>query len=125
MMVKDKDPELDNDTILYVCNYRNIPDSIDVDFTEKELFALISHEFGHVVAHYENKDCGGVEEEIYADEFANTLGLREPLICALKKLKNHMEEEKCKMESDSFQDTQGVEKNISEIIHRITILESI
>lgn len=121
MMVKDKDPKLDNDTILYVCNYRNIPDSIDVDFTEKELFALISHEFGHVAAHYENKDCGGVEEEIIADKFANTLGLQEPLLCALKKIKNHKEEKK----KEPFADVQGIDKEINDIICRIKIIRSI
>lgn len=94
MMVKDKDPKLNNDTIFYVNNYRHIPDSIILDFTEEDLFALISHEFGHIVAHYENKDCGGVDEEIVADEFATKLGLREPLISALEKMKNHKEKKK-------------------------------
>lgn len=121
MMVKDKDPKLDNDTILYVCNYRNIPDSIDVDFTEKELFALISHELGHIVAHYENEDDGTIKEEIIADSFANNVKLRESLICALEKIKNHKEEKK----KEPFANAQGIEKEIIDIICRIKTLRSI
>ena len=125
MMVKDKDPKLDNDTIFYVNNYRHIPDSIVLDFAKEELFALISHEFGHIVAHYENEDCGGVKEEITADEFATKLGLHEPLICALEKIKNHKEEEKEKKKKDPFQDIKGIEKEINDITYRIKLLSFI
>lgn len=123
VMLKDKDPKLNNDTIFYVNNYRQKSDSIASDFTEEELFALISHEFGHIEAHYEKIDCGG--EEIVADGFATKLGLREPLICALEKIKNHKEEKKENEKSDPCQDVQGIEKEINDIIHRINILNPV
>ena len=42
---------------------------------EQQLFALISHEIGHMLAHYKQEKREGVEGEIAADNYVIKLGL--------------------------------------------------
>ena len=56
---------------------------------EQQLFALISHEIGHMLAHYKQEKREGVEGEILADNYAIKLGLGKELLNAVILLKNN------------------------------------
>ncbi|MBQ6084520.1 MAG: hypothetical protein IJK92_09260 [Bacteroidales bacterium] len=55
-------------------------------FEKHEIFALLSHEIGHLSVYYRGKDSIGLQNEILADNCARTLRLTMPLIAALKKI---------------------------------------
>lgn len=56
---------------------------------EQQLFALISHEIGHMLAHYKQEKREGVEGEIAADNYVIKLGLGKELLNALILLKDN------------------------------------
>ena len=75
--------------ILVNINYGGVTDNLSNRFNKKEeLFALLSHEIGHIVASYNGKASSDNEEEIYADSCAQELGLGAPMIEAIKKMKD-------------------------------------
>ena len=55
-------------------------------FEKHEIFALLSHEVGHLSAYYQGKDSKGLKNEILADKCACSLRLTAPLMAALKKI---------------------------------------
>lgn len=80
-----------NEKIIITSNYNEPPCSIETFFNDEELFALLSHEIGHIIASYTNHDCGGVEEELYADDCASKLGLRDAMLSSVKIMLEHHE----------------------------------
>lgn len=84
--VKEKDRVLRYDIIVYVKDYLGIHNNINTRFTKKELFALISHEIGHMVAYYERRNLDVEKEEFYADKCVLKLGLGKYMISALNKM---------------------------------------
>ena len=84
-MLKDKDTNLKNDTIIYVNEYPKGQNIINT-FTEGELFALLAHELGHIIAYYTKQAVGGLKEEIFADKCAYDLGLDLDMISAIEKM---------------------------------------
>lgn len=56
---------------------------------EKQIYALLSHEVGHMLADYKQENCVGTEEEIIADNYAFKLGLGKDLLNALILLKTN------------------------------------
>lgn len=56
---------------------------------DKVLYALLSHEIGHMLADYKREDCEGTEGEIIADNYAYKLGLGKDLLNALIHLKTN------------------------------------
>lgn len=87
MRLKDLEPCFDCYTLVYVKNYPSENSDIEQTFSEKELFAIIGHEIGHMSAHYTGNDVNGLTEEIIADQCAYDLGLVNDLIQALEKMK--------------------------------------
>lgn len=77
---------IENDIILISTNYYEPPLPIESFFSNEELFALLSHEIGHIIASYTNHDYGGTKEEVYADDCASKLGLRNTMLSAVKKM---------------------------------------
>ena len=58
-------------------------------FTQEEMFAAIAHEVGHITnANTFLKNAHVSWQEIFADKIATDLGLSEPLISLIEKLKN-------------------------------------
>lgn len=74
--------------ILVNINYGGVTDNLSNRFNEEELFALLSHEIGHIVASYYGKASSDNAEEIYADSCARELGLGTFMIEAIKKMKD-------------------------------------
>lgn len=58
-------------------------DVINTITDEKLIFAFISHELGHITAHYKQQDREGTKGEIIADNYAFKLGLGKVLLKAL------------------------------------------
>lgn len=56
---------------------------------EKQLYAVLSHEVGHMLVDYKQENCVGTEEEIIADNYAFKLGLGKDLLNALIHLKTN------------------------------------
>ena len=78
-----------NDLVFIPINYYEPPRPLESFFITEELFALLSHEIGHVIASYTNHDCGGMEEEMYADDCASKIGLKDAMLSAVKKMLEH------------------------------------
>lgn len=75
--------------ILININYGGVTDNLSNRFNKKEeLFALLSHEIGHIVASYNGKASSDNAEEVYADSCAHELGLGTSMIEAIKKMKD-------------------------------------
>ena len=72
--------------ILININYAGITGNLSNRFNKEELFALLSHEIGHIVAGYNGKASSDNAEEVYADSCAHELGLGIPMIEAIKKM---------------------------------------
>ena len=73
--------------ILVNINYSGVTGNLNNRFNKEELFALLSHEIGHVVARINGKASSDNAEEVYADNCAFELGLGAPMIEAIKKMK--------------------------------------
>jgi len=79
-----KKDSLDNKAHIYY-NENVVNDIAD----EIQIYALLSHEVGHMLADYKQENCRGTEEEIIADNYAYKLGLGKGLLNALIHLKNN------------------------------------
>lgn len=91
-------------------------------FTKEELFALLSHEIGHLAAYYNNQACKGVAEEIIADKCAYDLGLGVSMIEAIKKMKDDCNDSP----SSYFNSMPGLNKySTGEMDKRIVELEKL
>lgn len=75
----------ENDIVFIINSY--VGGDLDIVFDKDERFALLSHEIGHLAAHYRNEDSN---DENLADDCACELQLSIPLLKALKKMKNHL-----------------------------------
>lgn len=80
---------VENNLVFIPINYYEPPRPLESYFSNEELYALLSHEIGHVIASYTNHDCGETEEEIYADDCANKLGLKNAMLSAVEKMLEH------------------------------------
>jgi len=80
---------VENDLVFIPINYYEPPRPIELFFSNEEFFALLSHEIGHVIASYTNHDCGGEEEEFYADDCACKLGLKDAMLSAVNRMLEH------------------------------------
>lgn len=83
---------LNCDMLVFVKDYLGKPCGIHERFCEKELFALISHEIGHLALHYRNETFENCyrrdeKEEFVADKTALKLGFGRNLLDAIVKLK--------------------------------------
>lgn len=73
--------------VLINTNYGGIAGNLNIRFDEEELFALLSHEIGHLAAYYYTDNTDDKTEELFADKCAFELGLGSPMIGAIKKMK--------------------------------------
>lgn len=73
--------------VLVNANYGGIAGNLNIRFNDEELFALLSHEIGHLAAYYYTDNTDDKTEELFADKCAFELGLGSPMIRAIKKMK--------------------------------------
>lgn len=74
--------------VLVNTDYGGIAGNINNRFNNEELYALLSHEIGHLAAYYDTNVSDDKTEELFADKCAFELGLGSPMIEALKKMKD-------------------------------------
>lgn len=87
---KKNDKNLQFDVLIVGFNYNSGANTSLLDrFGEKEIFALLSHEIGHIVAGCVSC-CEGEKEEYWADKTAQKFGLGKKMVHALVKMKKDL-----------------------------------
>lgn len=87
---KKNDKNLQFDVLIVGFNYNSGANTSLVDrFGEKEIFALLSHEIGHIVAGHVSC-CESEKEEYWADKTAQKFGLGKYMVHALIKMKKDL-----------------------------------
>lgn len=87
---KKNGENLQFDVLIVGFNYNSGANTTLLDrFGEKEIFALLSHEIGHIVADYISC-CESEKEEFWADKTAQKLGLGKNMRRALTKMKEDL-----------------------------------